>query len=185
MEHYYNPRFNPADPSASQPEGGCFCQLFAIIVALLLCALLGSCKSREMVVKEKIVYDTVWTVKVVHDSVRGTVLQREITKITPHVIRLRDTVIVYSDTSYISNTDTVTYIFHNYYQDSGRVVHDTLWLSGSLPEKPKSGTYGEQRAPGWLITGACVALATGLLYFIIRNRKKVVCFIRRLASRHK
>lgn len=156
--------------------------LISIIIALLICAMLGSCKTRQSVVSERVVYDTVWSVKVVHDSINGVRVEKEITKIIPHIIRVGDTTIIYSDTIVNRSTDNNTYLTKYIYQGQGKISKDSARIEEkkSAPVKNKEAKKGKDSKWRLFWTGLILGM---LVILVINNRKKIVSFIRRLAKR--
>ena len=92
--------------------------LIVVIIIMVACCILASCKAHQSLVRERVVYDTVWSVKVVHDSIKGVTVEREITRIVPHIVRVGDTTIIYSDTIISRNTENNNYVYRNIYRIS-------------------------------------------------------------------
>lgn len=150
--------------------------LVGLILGMIICAVMGSCKTRQGVIKERVVYDTVWSVKTVHDSINGVRVEKEITRIVPHVIRVGDTTIVYSDTTIIRNVEGSNYVYKNYYQDKGQISKDSARIEEKklLPaqkEKDKGKDFK------WRVfwTGIIIGLLVALVF---RFRKKIFSLLK-------
>lgn len=148
--------------------------IIGLILGIIICALLGSCKTRQSVIKERVVYDTVWTVKTVHDSINEVRVEKEITRIVPHVIRVGDTTIVYSDTTIIRNVEGSNYVYKNYYQDKGQISKDSARIEEkkSLPAQ-KAKNKGKDSKWKMFLSGIIVGLLVALVF---RYRKKIFSF---------
>lgn len=155
--------------------------LIAVVIIMVACQVLASCKAHQSLVSERVVYDTVWSVKVVHDSIRGAVVEREITRIVPHIIRVGDTTIVYSDTIVNRNSEKNNYIYRNIYSDAGKISMDTARVTEKYAPKQeqKNEKASKNKKIFWIgvIIGMLITLA-------IVHRKAVISFIGRLAKRH-
>lgn len=154
--------------------------LWGLVACAVISLLLGSCKPHQNVVlSERVVYDTVWTTKVVHDSIKGTRVEREITKIVPHVIRVGDTTIIYSDTIINKNIENNTYISKNEQKDQGRISNDSARIEEKKAEKAVAKQQPIQR---WRIFwyGILAGIIVTLCY---KNRKKIIGFIKRFIRR--
>lgn len=151
--------------------------LIGIIIAMIFCALLGSCKTRQSVVGERVVYDTVWTTKVVHDSINGVRVEKEITRIVPHIIRIGDTTIVYSDTTIIRNVEGSNYVYKNYYQDKGKISKDSARIEEKKALPASKGKDKSESKWRLLWTGIIVGV---LIALVFRYRKKIITFIKGL-----
>lgn len=156
------------------------CLIVAIII-LVACQVLASCKAHQSIVSERVVYDTVWSVKVVHDSIRGAVVEREITRIVPHIIRVGDTTIIYSDTIISRNTENNNYVYRNIYRDNGKVSRDSAGTAvrNASPAPQKAETVKKHK---WRLFWAGMILGV-LITLAIVNRKVIVGFTKRLAKR--
>lgn len=156
--------------------------LISIIIALIICAMLGSCKTRQSVVRERVVYDTVWSVKVVHDSINGVRVEREVVKVTPHIIRVGDTTIIYSDTIINKSTDNNTFLTKYVYQDQGKISKDSARIEEKKAAPSQKDKDKSKKDSKWRLfwTGIIVGV---LVILVFNNRKKVSSFIRRLAKR--
>lgn len=155
--------------------------LIAVVIIMVACQVLASCKAHQSLVSERVVYDTVWSVKVVHDSIRGAVVEREITRIVPHIIRVGDTTIVYSDTIVNRNSEKNNYIYRNIYSDAGKISMDTAHVTEQQApvQKQKDEKASEKyKKMFWIgmIVGVLITLA--IIY-----RKAVISFMSRLAKR--
>lgn len=156
--------------------------LISIIIALIVCALLGSCKTRQSVISERVVYDTVWTTKVVHDSINGVRVEREITRIVPHIVKVGDTTIVYSDTIINRSTDNNTYLTKYIYQDQGKISKDSARIEEKKSVPAQKVNAKDKRDTKWRLFWAGVIVGV-LVTLCIKYRKKIAGFIKRLAKR--
>lgn len=153
--------------------------LLGIIACAIISFFLSSCKAHQSVVSERVVYDTVWSVRTVHDSIKGTRIEREITRIVPHIIRVGDTTIVYSDTIINKNIENNTYISKNEQKDQGKISNDSARI-----EEKKAGKAVAKQQPTQRWRMFWHGIIVGILITIcFRNRKKIVGLIRRLVKR--
>lgn len=154
--------------------------IFWGIIVCLIISFLTSCKTRQSVISERVVYDTIWTTKVVHDSIKGNKVEKELVRIVPHVVRLKDTTIVYSDTTIIKNVEGNTIVYKQYYQDKGKISKDSANVEKKqtvLNKQTNTKTEHKWRM-FWIgiITGILITLS-------LKYRKAIVSFIKRLAKR--
>lgn len=152
--------------------------IIGTILGAFICALLGSCRTRQYVVSNRTVRDTVWTVKTVRDSSNARVVERETTRIVPHIIHVGDTTIIYSDTTIIRNTEGSTYIYHNGTNDHGALHTDTAMVIRTVPYNDT--THRNQAADNqakWRMYWLGIATAL-LLCLLLANRKRISAFIK-------
>lgn len=162
------------------------CKLVSIILgftlAFFICAILGGCKTRQSVISERVIYDTVWTTKVVHDSINGTRVEREITKIVPHIIRVGDTTIIYSDTIINRSTDNNTYLTKYVYQVQGKISKDSARIEEKKVMPTQKVKAKDKKDSKWRSFWTGVILGV-LVTLCIRYHKNIAGFIKRLAKR--
>lgn len=175
MEYGYN--YVPNEP----PRNPIGC-IVAVILALLFCALLGSCKAPQSTIRERVVYDTVWTEKAAQSTRNDSVVIRERVQIVPHVIRVGDTTIVYSDTTIVRATLNNRYITRNVYQGEGTITHDTAYVEKKATVSKKENA-AKDSSHKWRLLWVGFAIGI-ILSLLVIYRKAVVCFIRRLAKRN-
>lgn len=172
MEDFYNNYgYVPSEP----PHNPLGC-LIAVIIAMLFCAILGACKTRESVQSERVVYDTIWSEKTAQSAKNDSIVYRERIVVQPHVIRVGDTTIVYSDTTIVRVAEQNHYITRNVYQDKGQIIRDTAYIEKQVPVTVKESAKSENKwATIWvgILIGIALALA-------VKYRKTLLSFIRRL-----
>lgn len=146
----------------------------AIAIGLLLCLVLGGCKGRETLVRERVVYDTAWLKKLAQSERNDSVVYRERVEIVPRFYRTGDTTLVSMDTTIVRLTERNLYRTYNIYSDSGRISKDKVAVS-----KTETTTKSEnkwRRLWQGVIIGIILALAA--VY-----GKRLFCFIKRIAIR--
>ena len=114
--------------------------LWAIVICAIISLLCG-CKTRQSVIKERVVYDTVWTQKSQDRAKNDSVVYRERIVVQPHVIHVGDTTIVYSDTTIVRVAETNRYYTNNITSDKGKIIRDTVY-SQTTKLMPDNGTEG-------------------------------------------
>lgn len=161
--------------------------MFIFFLVLALAEALTSCRARQSVIKERTIYDTAWTEKARQSQRNDSVATKEYICITPHIIQTGDTTIIYSDTVYYFSTERNHYITDNTVSNSGKNHVDTAYIEVSRP-KPQPPTnnkadlqYSVRNRIKMAALTAALAIVISLL---IRYRKQIVDFIRRLAKRH-
>ena len=117
FEDYHNPNDNWMAPPPKDPEDafrcGCYSALMyvaAIIVAMLICALFGSCKSVEYVFVPQTHTDTLIVTKLQHDSIYindSTVITEKGDTVTIEKWHTKYVEKQVHDTTYVSKTDTI------------------------------------------------------------------------------
>lgn len=149
--------------------------LISIIIALIVCALLGSCKTRQSVISERVVYDTVWTAKVVRDSINGVRVEREITRIVPHIVKVGDTTIVYSDTIINRSTDNNTYLTKYIYQDQGKISKDSARIEEKKSVPAQKVNAKDKKDSKWRLfwMGIIIGLLSTLAITSWKKIKKI------------
>lgn len=167
---------NPQDLNFNQPMNPIGC-LVAVIIAMILCALLGSCKAPQSTISGRVVYDTVWTEKTAQSAKNDSIVYRERIVVQPHVIRVGDTTIVYSDTTIVRVAENNHYITRNFYQDKGQIVRDTAYKKEIqyVPQEKTKTVYKNKWRLFWvgIIIGVLIAL-------VIKFRKQIATFTRRI-----
>lgn len=153
--------------------------IISLAIALVVCALIGSCKTRE-IVNERVVYDTVWNVQKVQTAKGDSVVHKELVRIEPRIVYAGDTTIINMDTTIEKTTDRYFYETNNYYIDQGRVSKDSaVTEKKTQPPSPSKDVKKENK---WRLWWSCLIIAV-LLSLIIQNWKKIVTFVRRLVKR--
>lgn len=169
---------NPQDLNFNQPMNPIGC-LVAVIITLIVCALLGSCKVPQSTIGERVVYDTIWTEKAQQSAKNDSIVYRERIVVQPHVIKVGDTTIVYSDTTIVRVAENNHYITRNVYQDKGQIIRDTAYRK-EIQYVPQTKvmttpTYKNKWQLFWfgIIVGVLIAL-------VIKFRRNITTFIRRI-----
>ncbi len=161
---------------------GCLLNLLLLVVALVICAVLGSCKSRQAVVRERYaVHDTVWSVRNDVSARRDSIVHYEFVNVRPHVLKLRDTTIVYMDT--VINRSSVFNHYNNIFhsEDKGRITRDTAYI-----EKPVVKTVTQTVTKGcefsWktLLAGIIIGIALPILW---KYRRKLWTAVKAVVKR--
>lgn len=102
--------------------------LWAIVICAIISLLCG-CKTRQSIIKERVVYDTVWTQKTQDRAKNDSVVYRERIVVQPHIIHVGDTTIVYSDTTIVRVAETNRYYTNNITSDKGKIIRDTVYVA--------------------------------------------------------
>lgn len=151
---------------------------------VIACALLGSCKSKQTIVKERYaVHDTVWSVRNDRTAQRDSIVYYEFTDVRPHVLRLSDTTIVYTDTVVQRVTDSHRFNFVYQYRDTGSVRHDTVKVEKEVPvTKAVKQTVTKRNGFSWktLFAGMAIGIVLSLLW---KHRKGIISVVKRLLKR--
>lgn len=158
---------------------GCLLNLLLIVVALVICAMLGSCKARQTVVRESYaVHDTVWSVRNDVSARRDSIVYYEFTDVRPHVIKLRDTTIVYTDTIIRSVANNTRYVGLWQYRDTGRIVRDTACVDRKVVvSKKENATKEDSHKWRLLAAGIVIGIALSLLW---KHRGKLWAVVKRI-----
>lgn len=173
MEDIYNYNVTP------EPHNPIGC-LIAVILAMLFCAIIGSCRAPQSTVSERVVYDTVWTEKVAQNAKNDSIVYREKIVVQPHVIRVGDTTIVYSDTTIVRVAENNHYVTRNIYQDQGKIRVDTAYKKEI--QYVTKNTAVKDTSAKWRALWAGIAIGI-LLMLLYKHRNTLVCLFRRLAKR--
>lgn len=155
------------------------CCLVLLIIGTVLFILFGSCRTHGSV-SSRVVYDTVWSVKVIHDSIQGTRVEREMVRIEPHIVRLKDTTIIYADTTVVRNVEGQTVIYKQYLHDRGEISKDSAYKKESQyvsREKTNTDCLYKWRL---LWVGILIGVLAAL---IVRYRRTIAAFIGRMVMR--
>lgn len=147
----------------------------AIAIGLLASLVLGGCKGRETLVKERVVYDTAWIKKLAQSERNDSVVYRERVEIVPRFIKTGDTTIINMDTTVVRLTERNVYRTYNVYSDSGRLSRSDVTVS----KMEKVTVKTENKWRRWwqgLVAGVLLSLAAVF-------GKRMFCFIRRMAIR--
>ncbi len=138
--------------------------LWALVIVVIM--LLTGCKGKQTIVTERYaVHDTVWSVRNSQAAQRDSIVHYEFVNVRPHVLKLRDTTIVYMDT--VINRSSVFNHYNNIFhsEDKGRVTRDTAYI-----EKPVVKTVKQTVAKGsgfsWktLLWGMAIGVALSVLW---------------------
>ena len=153
--------------------------LFWSIVLCAIISLLCGCKARQSVIKERVVYDTAWTQKTQDRAKNDSVVYRERIVVQPHIIRVGDTTIVYSDTTIVRVADTNRYYTNNITSDKGKIIRDTVYIAPKTDNGTKVVTKTKS---SWKLfwMGISAGIMVAILY---KYRKKVFLFVSRCVKR--
>ena len=156
--------------------------LFWIAVVCVLLSLLCGCKTRQSVIKERVVYDTVWTQKTQDRAKNDSVVYRERIVVQPHIIHVGDTTIVYSDTTIVRVAETNRYYTNNITSDKGKIIRDTVYSQTTKIVPDEKTKVVTKTKSSWklfwigILTGICVAL-------LYKYRKKVFLIVSKCVRR--
>ena len=147
--------------------------LFWSIVLCAIISLLCGCKARQSVIKERVVYDTAWTQKTQDRAKNDSVVYRERIVVQPHIIRVGDTTIVYSDTTIVRVAETNRYYTNNITSDKGKIIRDTVYIAPKTDNGTKVVTKTKS---SWKLfwMGISAGIMVAILY---KYRKKVFFFL--------
>lgn len=154
--------------------------LWALVIVVIM--LLTGCKGKQTIVTERYaVHDTVWSVRNSQAAQRDSIVYYEFVNIRPHVLKLRDTTIVYMDT--VINRSSVFNHYNNIFhsEDKGRVTRDTAYIEKPVDNSlPRSGKAEEVSRP-WktLLVGIIIGV---LLSIAWKHRKKLRTVVKRIKS---
>ena len=153
--------------------------LWAIVICAII-SLLCSCKTRQSVIKERVVYDTAWTQKTQDRSKNDSVVYRERIVVQPHVIHVGDTTIVYSDTTIVRVAETNRYYTNNITSDKGKIIRDTVYSQTTklMPKVEQKVVAKSSWKLFWL--GIIVGIVCLLVF---KYRKKFLLIVSRCVRR--
>ena len=152
--------------------------LWAIVICAII-SLLCSCKTRQSVIKERVVYDTAWVQKTQDRAKNDSVVYRERIVVQPHVIHVGDTTIVYSDTTIVRVAETNRYYTNNITSDKGKIIRDTVYVA---PKTDKGTKVVTKTKSSWKLffVGILAGIIVAILY---KYRKKFLLIVSRCAKR--
>lgn len=157
---------------------------FWYICLSLLLSLLCGCKTRQSVVKERVVYDTVWTQKTQDKAKNDSVVYRERIVVQPHIIHVGDTTIVYSDTTIVRVAETNRYYTNNITSDKGKIIRDTVYSQTTkiVPKTDYKTKVVTKTKSSWKLfwIGILAGIIVALLY---KYRKKVFLIVSKCVKR--
>lgn len=150
-----------------------------LTVVIVAVALLFGCASGRSVIKERVVYDTVWTQKT-HDRAKNdSVVYRERIVVQPHVIHVGDTTIVYSDTTIVRMSETNRYYTNNITSDKGKIIRDTVYIAPKTDNGTKVVTKTKS---SWKLF--FVGVLAGIIVAILcKYRKKIFSIVSKCVRR--
>ena len=156
--------------------------LFWAIVICAIISLLCGCKTRQSVIKERVVYDTVWTQKTQDRAKNDSVVYRERIVVQPHVIHVGDTTIVYSDTTIVRVAETNKYYTNNITSDKGKIIRDTVYSQTTkiVPDKETKVVTKTKSSWKLFFVGILAGIMVAILY---KYRKKFLLIVSRCAKR--
>lgn len=152
--------------------------LWAIVICAIISLLCG-CKTRQSVIKERVVYDTAWVQKTQDRAKNDSVVYRERIVVQPHVIHVGDTTIVYSDTTIVRVAETNRYYTNNITSDKGKIIRDTVYVA---PKTDKGTKVVTKTKSSWKLffVGILAGIIVAILY---KYRKKFLLIVSRCAKR--
>ncbi len=149
-----------------------------VFFVAFLFALIG-CASGRSVIKERVVYDTAWTQKTQDMAKNDSVVYRERIVVQPHIIRVGDTTIVYSDTTIVRMSETNRYYTNNIISDRGKIIRDTVY---SLPKTDNGTKVVTKKKSSWKLF--FVGVLAGIIVAILcKYQKKIFLFVSRCVRR--
>ena len=156
--------------------------LFWICVICVLLSLLCGCKTRQNVIKERVVYDTAWVQKTQDRTKNDSVVYRERIVVQPHIIRVGDTTIVYSDTTIVRVAETNRYYTNNITSDKGKIIRDTVYSQTSkiVPDEKTKVVTKTKSSWKLFLVGVLAGIIVALLY---KYRKKVFLIVSKIVSK--
>lgn len=162
------------DEEYPQPDWGSLIgMLIGLILGLVICACLGSCKAHESVITTRTVYDTVWSVKSAQNAKNDSVIYRERVEIVPHIVKVGDTTIVYSDTTIVRVAERNLYRTNNVYSDQGKILRDTAYIEKQVPTKQLNAATKHKGVSKWHVWLFGILIGV-LLAVAWKDRKKIV-----------
>ena len=152
--------------------------LWAIVICAIISLLCG-CKTRQSVIKERVVYDTAWVQKTQDRAKNDSVVYRERIVVQPHIIHVGDTTIVYSDTTIVRVAETNRYYTNNITSDKGKIIRDTVYVA---PKTDKGTKVVTKTKSSWKLffVGILAGIIVAILY---KYRKKFLLIVSRCAKR--
>lgn len=158
--------------------------LFWICVICVLLSLLCGCKTRQSVIKERVVYDTAWVQKTQDRAKNDSVVYRERIVVQPHIIHVGDTTIVYSDTTIVRVAETNRYYTNNITSDKGKIIRDTVYNQTTkiVPKTDDKTKVVTKTKNSWklFLVGVLTGIIVALLY---KYRKKVFLIVSKCVRR--
>lgn len=156
--------------------------LFWICVICVLLSLLCGCKTRQSVIKERVVYDTAWTQKTQDRAKNDSVVYRERIVVQPHIIHVGDTTIVYSDTTIVRVAETNRYYTNNITSDKGKIIRDTVYSQTTkiVPDEKTKVVTKTKSSWKLFFVGVLLGIIVALLY---KYRKKVFLIVSKCVKR--
>ncbi len=155
--------------------------LWAIVICAIISLLCG-CKTRQSVIKERVVYDTVWSQKSQDRAKNDSVVYRERIVVQPHVIRVGDTTIVYSDTTIVRVAETNRYYTNNITSDKGKIIRDTVYSQTTkiVPDEKTKVVTKTKSSWKLFLVGILAGIMVAILY---KYRKKFLLIVSKFAKR--
>lgn len=156
----------------------------SLIVAIIFCILVGSCRTRQGVVSESRHYDSAWSVRVMQNGHGDSVVYKERVEIVPRLVHVGDTTIVTMDTIINRYTERTVNNNNYFYYDNGKQTRDSANIkkTAAKPQQPAK----QKGKPQWRLLwyGILIGILIFLSLLAIINRKALLAKFRRLASRH-
>ena len=152
--------------------------LWAIVICAIISLLCG-CKTRQSVIKERVVYDTVWTQKTQDRAKNDSFVYRERIVVQPHVIHVGDTTIVYSDTTIVRVAETNRYYTNNITSDKGKIIRDTVYVAPKTDNGTKVVTKTKNN---WKLFWLGIIIGIVCL-LVFKYRKKFLLIVSKFAKR--
>lgn len=152
--------------------------LWAIVICAIISLLCG-CKTRQSIIKERVVYDTVWTQKTQDRAKNDSVVYRERIVVQPHIIHVGDTTIVYSDTTIVRVAETNRYYTNNITSDKGKIIRDTVYVAPKTDNGTKVVTKTKNN---WKLFWLGIIIGIVCL-LVFKYRKKFLLIVSKFAKR--
>lgn len=156
-----------------QPDwGNMLSCLIGVIIGLIVCALMGSCKSHERIISDHSCHDSTWMVKVTENGHGDSIVYKERIFVVPRIVRVGDTTLVTMDTTIYKYTERTVNNNINRYYNTGKSMKDSSKVESLEPsEKEKRKSGGIQ----WktLVCGIAAGAIITLVVLILSYRKAI------------
>ena len=154
----------------------------SLIVAIIFCIFVGSCRTRQGVVSESRHYDSAWSVRDVQNGHGDSVVYKERVEIVPRLVHVGDTAIVTMDTIINRYTERTVNNNNYFYYDNGKQTRDSANMKNTAVKPQQPAKQKTQWRLLWY--GILIGILIFLSSLAIINRKALSAKFRRLASRH-
>lgn len=156
------------------------CCLITIIVALLICAMLGGCKTRQSVSQEHWHHDTAWVVRVATNSKGDSTIYKERIEIVPRIVNVGDTTIYHMDTTIYRYTEVIKNNNTTIYSNQGKESKDSANIKQKKTSPPSKAAQKQEKKLNLLWYGIIIGV---IIAIAIAKRKKITAFIKKYIIR--